>query len=398
MAVRYAAAALVAVPLAWHAAVDSWVANARTSDPAAVLRQRPDDAVALGRLVDRRLQRTPDALISDNEAARARASLAVRPLSRTSLRIIGLWAAQRHDPALAGRAMMLSDRVSRRDAPTQFWMIEQAVQRGDVAAALAHYHAVMSVQPRTRTELYPVLTGALASADIRRALAPYIARQTNWAVDLIGFAINSGEPRDVAALLFPIAPALRRSSFAVTNALLISRLTDSGAALIARSFVRALWPDIAPETFAQFAVSSATTDRRLASFGWSLNSVNGVTAVANDKGGFDVEADPLTSGTAASRTLLVRPGTRYMFEQVIGRSNNGSAPTLTWRGYCRSSAGERVAIFEHAARAESEPKRDQISFAVPAACPAVEFVLSANGSDGQTVEEVSLTSLYLRPA
>ncbi len=385
----------VVLMLAVWSGYEAWIAFARGTDPEAVLRVRPDDALALAKTFDRRSRDDQTAAVSASEEMQARGSLARQPLSRTSLRLIGLAASSRGDMVSADRAMALSDRVSRRDGPAQFWLIERSVQKQDIRGALAHYHVVLSVFPRSRTTLFPILTAALDSADIRRELAPYIVRETNWSVALLGAAAGEGDFRNVARLLFPIARSLRGQAFQVTNALLVSRLTRDGDAALAKRFVRAVWPEVPASAFA-FGVTGATTDARLGALAWSFNTQGAVVGRDNGAGGIDINAAPLASGTVATRIMQVEGHRSYLFAQRTAGNGSASIASTVWRAYCLTH-GARTLIWEHVAPSGG-PVADRSRIEVPKGCGAVEFVLTAAGGDGQDTAGALVDSLELRVA
>ena len=384
------------VTFAYSAAADAWVSIKRKQDPAAVLHWRPDDAVALGRLSDIAPSNDPKVAVSAEQAESARRSLVDRPLSRTSLRLIGLWAASRNDLDQADAAMALSDRVSKRDAVTQLWLIERAVHKNDVAGALAHYHAVMSVSPRARPMLFPILTVAISNGEIRAGLAPYIARPTNWAVDLLGAATNDGDPRNVALLVLPIASRLREDSFQVTNTLLVSRLARDGNIALAQQFVKAVWPDLDASALTDFAVTPATTDRRLGALAWTFNTANGVAAAPSGNGAIEINVDPLVRETAATRVVPVEGGRPYEFIERVRHPDDSPAVSVLWRASCMLPAG-KPQIWQYVPRSSDGDGRDRARIEVPEGCNALEFVLSVSGPEGQSQGAISIEVLDFRP-
>lgn len=388
---------LATTVVAANAGKDAWIAFARGSDPKAVLRVRPSDPVALARVIDQRGQGGEAIVVTPAEEKRARLALARAPLSRTSLRLVGLAAAAREDIAAADDAMAFADRVSRRDLPTQFWLIERSVQKGDIPAALAHYHAVLSVSPRSRTLLFPILTAAIDQPTIRQALSPYIVRQTNWSVALLGTAAGTGNPRNVVLLLLPIASHLRDQSFRVTNALLVSRLIQTGDTPLARLFVRSVWPSLSRTVFTNFRVSDNTTDERLGAFAWRFGATTGIVAHPVGDGGIDINADTLADGVAASRIMPIAGGRSYLFSQRV-RSNGATAMAATrWQGFCLSGDGNRTPIWSHTSATDAAGATDRAGIDVPAGCSAVEFVLSASGGDAQGGAGATIDALELSP-
>ncbi len=392
-------AGIAVLVVAYCATIDTWVRIARKDNPDAVLRVRPTDAVALAKVFDNRLIDDPAAPVPDTMEVRARTALNEQPLNPEALRLIGLWAASRHSPALSDRAMKLSARVTRRKAFVQFWLIERAVQRGDVPGAIAHYHAALSVAPSTRSVLFPILTTSLSNADIRAAVRPYIRQGTTWSADLLNAAITQGDPRDVAALMLPIAASLRTEPWRFTNAMLISRLTETGSAPLARLFVARVWPETRAQGLSDFGVTSATTDPRLGSLGWTLSTDGSVRASTDDNGGLNLEVDARTNDRAARRIWPVTGGRTYRFTQTVTPSSADLsliAPrsiVMHWMAYC-PMRGRRPVIWDLTARPGMPgPKASLIQ--VPGNCAALEFTLTVANSDEQNAAHIKLGSLEL---
>jgi hypothetical protein len=76
--------------------------------------------------------------------------------------------------------MASADAVSRRDAFSQLWMIEQKSGADDVKGAVSHYNALLSVHPAMQATLLPVLVSAVAYPEVRGAIRPYLNPDARW--------------------------------------------------------------------------------------------------------------------------------------------------------------------------------------------------------------------------
>ncbi len=118
-----------------------------------------------------------------DEARRlAAAALRRSPLNVVALRSLGLAAEAKGNAPQVIHFMGLANAVSRRDLPTQMWMIGNSVRRGDYPAAVRQFDLAMRSSSRGTDQLIPLLVAA--SAD-RRALPP-IAGALNTRPDWLG--------------------------------------------------------------------------------------------------------------------------------------------------------------------------------------------------------------------
>ena len=92
------------------------------------------------------------------------------------------------DEALSGnsgrarRLFALSDRLSRRSLPTRLWLIQDAVDRGNVAGALRNFDIAL----RTTTDAQPILFPVLAKAAADPTLTNPLARSCGYCLVATG--------------------------------------------------------------------------------------------------------------------------------------------------------------------------------------------------------------------
>lgn len=106
----------------------------------------------------------------------------------------------RNDTRRARALFRASETVSRRNVLTQFWLIEDAVARGDVAEAIKHYNRAMLVSSEARTTLLPVLAQASSDPAIRKELLPLLAKRPLWWKDYLQQLGTSGADPTAMAL------------------------------------------------------------------------------------------------------------------------------------------------------------------------------------------------------
>ena len=101
------------------------------------------------------------------------------------------------DEALSGnsgrarRLFALSDRLSRRSLPTRLWLIQDAVDRGNVAGALRNFDIALRTTTDAQPILFPVLAKAAADQTLTNALARALDRPSDWRLMFVEWALTN---------------------------------------------------------------------------------------------------------------------------------------------------------------------------------------------------------------
>lgn len=111
---------------------------------------------------------------------RAGEAFARDPLNVTSLVALGTLASIQKDDDAARSIFRHSERLSRRNLPTQLWLIEDAVSGGDIRLALVHYDRAMRTSLRSRELLIPVLAAASSHPEVASQVVPYLRARASW--------------------------------------------------------------------------------------------------------------------------------------------------------------------------------------------------------------------------
>jgi hypothetical protein len=205
------------------------------SDPALAYRLAPYD----GRIIEAYATTLADRVRADNLAKLA---LRRNPTAVAAVATLGMNADLRGDKAAARRYFTYAQKLSRRNLRTQLWMIEDAVQREDIPAALHQYDITLRVLPNLGKMLYPVLASATGDPVIRADLVKMLRRKPSWGRDFIAFIAESGpDPRSTAALLV----GLRRAGVPIPEAAdadVVNALLAAGQSDVAWSYYTAIRP------------------------------------------------------------------------------------------------------------------------------------------------------------
>lgn len=262
----------------------------------------------------------------------------------------------------ARRLFLLSDELSRRNLPTRLWLIQDSVDRGDVAGALKNFDIALRTTTDAQPILFPVLAKASSDPTLTAAIARTLDRPSDWRLMFFEWTLANG-----AAVkgLANVAAAMRDRQFLVGNSLdqrLIERLvTDrdfAAASLLNRRFGRQANGVADPH----FADASAHYP-----FGWGLVSDGSLTAeraIAASEVVLKYGAEPAHSGQVAAQLLMLRPG-RYALATRTAANAVGATPY--WSIACGEAGGSELARLEQPPVAAGEA---QVAFSVPGSCQA----------------------------
>lgn len=185
-----------------------WLILATTIDrvfakgaPRVALFWNPHSADANVRLSDGLLQDGSLDVDSSRIARHAETSWRRQPINPGAARLLAVVAAQGGDATRGQALAMYAESMSRRDVPTQMWLIESNVEHGQVAAALLHYDRALKASNEVRGVLFPILTAAADAPDIWRPLAGILATRPQWWRPFVEqFIPRSGSPQALYAI------------------------------------------------------------------------------------------------------------------------------------------------------------------------------------------------------
>ena len=366
----------------------------READPKSAYSAYPSDGLAAINFFASELQNNPQFVISGRDADAARASLVSRPLNPSLLSFYGFRAASSDKSGLANSLMTSADTVSRRDAFSQLWMIEQKSGADDVKGAVRHYNALLSVHPETHATLLPVLVSAVAYPEVRDAIRPYLELGARWSAPFLDLSSQHADVGQYRDLVEPIASRLRGDEYAVSNARIIYRMLQSGLADDAWELFSRVAPDVDVAAFRTFAPNGANLDPKWRPLSWTLGQSEDISASVDGDGTIDVTAAPTARGLIASRDMAVVPSSTYLLGHRSINEPGSPRASLRWSIYCSAQNGPQL-IVDRFVPAAANSKLVQLSIEVPENCYLVRVELSALGSEGQLNSVVKITDLTL---
>jgi len=310
------------------------------------------------------------------------------PASRT----LGLVAFIQGQPSRAGRLFNYSESLSRRDVPTQLWLIEQNVNRNDIAGALLHYDRALRTSIQIRELLFPILVRASADPSTAPSLARLVGTRPNWWQAFAEQLFESSESSHAILL------ALDRLRLRADNedeleliGAAIRRLVDLGDYPAAFRVYLAVQSGGSADRLA-LRNGSFEEDGQLPPFDWEFRSEPGLSAYPQAREGADgrrvmfISGESGRGGYVARQLLLLRPGT-YRIAATVGDvpPDTDARPRATV--ICAGTPATQLMRMRFP-RATGGGNRLSGEFTVPAtACPAQWLWIEA----GSSLDSVAIT-------
>jgi hypothetical protein len=322
----------------------------------------------------------PEASEADRRRADGLARLALRqdPTAVAAVTALGLNAAVRGDTAAARRLFLYSQKLSRRNLPTQLWLIEDAVERGDVPGALKHYDIALRVHPTMSELLFPVLATASSDPAIRAELIRTLAGRPAWGEGFINFVAGNGpDPRSTATLL----AGLRRAGVAVPQpayAGAVNALLAAGQLDRAWAFYASVRPgaDRRRSRDPRFTANPEPPSQ----LDWvPINDGTISSSIQRGEGGgiFDFAAPPSTGGPMLQQLQLLPAGAYRLSGHSSGIDQSANALPY-WTLSCKDGEELGRVVVPNSGEAGGNFFG---SFTVPAGCPMQTLTLVARPSD-----------------
>lgn len=400
---RGIALGVASIALAWFSFAGAVTSAVHRRNPDAALRLTPDDAVALATQADRRFAAAGTRGASDPEIlAQARESLKRQALNPIALRLIGINASMTGGFPAGRSAMAAANRLSRRDLATQFWLIEEAVSRNDVAGALNHYDHALRTKPGSQQVLFPVMTVAAEDPALWSAFGRYVREPAPWLGDFARYAVrNTKQPGVFAQFLQRTGGLPRNDVFAALEAELLKRLVEAGAFADASRYYRTL-DGANPAILTNAGFTAATIEERFAPLTWELFASPGISgAFLRDEKGDTVRLHAMmetsATGAVARKIVYATPG-NYRFRALQRTADASEGASARWEIRCGDSRSNNV-LWSKDAPLHLESIVIEDIVAIPAGCQAITLRLMASaGTAPNGVEAIFGPASFARAA
>jgi hypothetical protein len=394
--IRIIAFSILGLIGAWFATTLALSGVTRIKAPQSALLFMPRESTALAARADLLFfanpQQPPAAVRTLSLAA-----LREQAINPRALRLLGYYADVEGDSATAEKFIRMAQRLSRRDAATQLWLIESYARENDTKQTLVHYDIALRTKPDTQTILFPRLLNAIEDQDIRTALKPYIRSKDGWGGSFLYYAnANSKNLPTLTDLVVETGGLVDPESAKSQELGLLGRLVGEKYFADARRLFLQM-PGAKPARMTSAAFDPSDRDSRFGPMGWQLiddpDAGGGFTGKAGDKQiSLSLFANSGTTRPVATKLLYLRPGS-YLFNARLANLERGEGGFLRWQLRCPSDASGAplwtIDSINAALRA---------TFAVPANCPVQFLDLIASGGKGQTGLEATVAAVSVAPA
>jgi hypothetical protein len=334
-----------------------------------------------------------DAGTHDPEVRRLVAAALSRSVSDpAAIAVRGLEEGTDGNPRAEARLFALSDLISRRHLPTRLWLIQNAVDRGDLPAALRNFDLALRTSTDAPAALFPVMARAAADPQVTPGLARLLDRPSDWRAPFAHYVITqTGSAANLAGLV----GRLHDRSWLETNGLddtLIVRLVADGQFAAARRTYDLLHRS--SDAGALVHDSHFADPRAVFPFGWVLVQKGEIGAERSLIGGrpaLGYRALPGGAGAVANQLLMLPTGRYQLTVRASASAADVQAPPY-WTLTCASEPSDQLALLDApVARGALTSK----VLTVPAWCSAQWLVLSLRSSDEPGGQTGALASIEL---
>jgi hypothetical protein len=294
----------------------------------------------------------------------ARDALRRDPTVVMAWRMLGLAAVARNQPARAARMFHFAGALSKRDLPTQLYLIEERVQQDDIVGALRQYDATLRTGGASHDLLLPILVGAIGSEGIVRPLAGLLNSMPPWRRAFMErLAAGAPDPNGLVQLIQLIhgsASPDEKVQISTAMQAMINRRQYEPAMRVYRLLAAA-------DARGTPLVRNGRFDRPnpYPPLDWQLLSGVDVGAEQLQGGRLRIHAASGSGGLAARQLLLLAPGS-YEISADAGAADDSRAARVAWTVQCTNDQG--LKLLEQDLPALSGRIRARASFSVPAGC------------------------------
>ncbi len=390
---RLAIVAVLGLGATWLALALAVSGAKRTQNPALALRFMPHESTALASRADQLLLAKPE---DPPQEARTLALDALRqqPLNPRALRVAGYLASAKGDENTARALIGLAASQSRRDALTQFFLIEDAVQRQDVKTALVHYDIALRTKLSAYDTLFPVLLGAIGDPAIRTALSPYIRANQAWARAFLSYAnLNSKDLPTLVALILESGGLADPQAAHEQDVGLLGRLVHDRLFTDARRLYLHM-PGASDARLGRIGFDASDQSGQFGAMGWQVStepeSGSSFSTGIDHRVSMSLLANAGTFASVATKILYLKPG-RYAFEAQLSSIDAGDGGFIRWQLRCARPDGDKAVW-----ALDSSAKVTKAMVSVPNDCPVQFFDIVASGGNSQSGMEATVASLTLR--
>jgi len=210
--------------------------SSREYQPYIALRLRPADAFAAAQVAARLDANAVQQQATIEELAKV--ALLRDPTAVEAARAVALERAAQGKSSEAATVAMYASRLSKRDLPTELWLMNYYLDRGDLRRMLQHFDAAASTSTSATAVLFPLMGSALYEPQMIEPLAQLLAKGPAWTPSLLDtLAQGAGPPENDARLFIRLAQLGNPPRDDITERL-VQRLQQDGKGALAAQLAR----------------------------------------------------------------------------------------------------------------------------------------------------------------
>ncbi|MBU6266421.1 MAG: hypothetical protein KGN34_02695 [Sphingomonadales bacterium] len=284
-------------------------------------------------------------------------------------------------------ALVLAERLSRREAGAEMLLAQSSFQAGDVRGVVRHFDHLVTVNPDVLDSIVPTIVPLLGDSRYREQFGHYTGRA--WFPPFLEGALNRGIPARIMATL--VTQSLPAKQAEALNGSLIRHAVlekDPGTAVAAAA--RIMGTDAT--RLAEMGFSPATTDTRIAPIGWRLVVDDHGAARLGAAGALAISVEPDTGAAVAQRVTFLPPG-GYVLQSRLAYAADQPHARVSWYVACGGPGGPAMlsAAMPDAPRSITVETR----LTVPQGCASQFWELGARGDTDQRASQVTISNVEL---
>lgn len=278
------------------------------------------------------------------------------------------------DKARTATLFSLSDRISRRSLGTRVWLIQKAVDSGDVAGALKDFDIALRTSAAAPPIMFPVLTNAASDPALVAPIARLLDRPSDWRAMFLHHAVvERHAPPGVADLVLSIRDRAWVKREGVDRSL-VEELAAQGAF----SETRRVHDAFNPASKGWVADPDFSRPEQTYPFGWRLIETGEIGATRGVVAGRPVLAYQALSGAGGvvATQVLTLPSGAYRLAVRTAAADNAASPY--WTLTCAEAGGPQRLQLDQPREAGAGGAAD---FTVPEGCLGQQLALHLRGAD-----------------
>lgn len=376
---------------AWYSFGLAMSGVTRSKLPAMALSYVPNESRALASQAEQLFFQNPQ-----NPSAQSRA-LAIKALKAqlvnpSAVRTLGYFADSMGERKKALALIEAAERLSRRDAGAQVWLLDHDARANNAKGALAHYDILLRTNPASQDVLFPRLLEAISDPSIRSALRPFVENNEGWGNAFLLYATSEGKNlQNVVELMIESDRKSDTDLKFLQKVNLLKQLTSKKYYGEAKRLFLTM-NDVKPESLASVRFLASDIDQVYGPMGWQKLEVDDAGADFENADGkviLRAYANPNTTRGIARKLLYLSAG-KYTLTTRTSTTKEADGAALRWDVSCASTSGAPV-IQEFPVR----PPHDSATFTVAQGCDTVALDLVISGGQGRDGVEVLIPQITL---